>query len=429
MPDRGDAPDLSALIRTHEDVFLDAQGCPICAYFSEGEAMFFGWFDAETATSPPMQIRLRRSAGFCPTHTRRTLHRPRLSPLPSIVGGAIALLSSDAPPRTECPGCETARQTYDHARGLLHKAVENRGLADRYDERHTGACLPHLLDTVTGADSDTARRLTRRLRDDLAADPSFALVAGRDADAHVRAALRAQVPGPCTTAARTMADTERAAWEIPACPACLAGGLAERRYLAWRAEHEKAERSELEHDPYVVCPAHLHDLVAADAVAGERAAGRVRDHWLAQLDRAIAAWSRSRRGTRPLRRRSGSPPGPQLARAVCPACLARDGAEDRHMDLVLRLLAQRAYARAYEASHGLCLRHAMTAPDTPAGTLVRAELRGRLEAVAWEIAEAMRKQGWDARHEPPGPERTAPLRLAALIDGRTFLGGPATALP
>jgi hypothetical protein len=429
MPEHEGTPDLSALIRTHEDVFLDAPRCPICSYCTEGEDVFFGWFEAETATSPPMQMRLRQSAGFCPAHTRRTLRRPRLSPLPSVVGGALAQLSCDAPVRTECPACATATQTFEHARGLLHKAMESRALSARYDRRDAGACLPHLLDTVTGGGSDVGRRLTRRLRDDLASSPPFALLAGRDADAGGRGVLRAGLPELHAAGARTMGDTERAAWQIPACPACLAGGLAEQRYLSWRAEHERAGTGELEHDPYVLCAAHLHDLAAADAVAGERAAAQVRDHWLAQLDRALAAGSRSPGVTHRLRRRSAGPPAPRPARTACPACLARDGAEQRHADLVLRLLAQPAYAREYESTHGLCLRHVSAAPDTAAARLARTALRARLEAVAWEIDEVLRKQGWDARHERPGPERTAPLRLAALIDGRTFLGGPATTIP
>ena len=122
-------------------------------------------------------------------------------------------------------------------------------------------------------------------------------------------------------------------------------------------------------------------------------------------------------------------PKPRFAVPFCPACRAKDGAEQRHLDLLLRLLAQRPYAEAYEAAHGVCVRHAMLAGDGSAAKLVRDALRARLGAVDWEIAEAARKKGWDARHERPGPEQTARLRLAALLDGATFLGGPARTLP
>jgi hypothetical protein len=60
---------------------------------------------------------------------------------------------------------------------------------------------------------------------------------------------------------------------------------------------------------------------------------------------------------------------------------------------------------------------------------VRRSLRARLDILDWEIAEAARKKGWDARHERPGPEQTARLRLAGFLDGATLLGGLARQQP
>jgi hypothetical protein len=60
--------------------------------------------------------------------------------------------------------------------------------------------------------------------------------------------------------------------------------------------------------------------------------------------------------------------------------------------------------------------------------LVRRVARGRLDVVIAELDEASRKTAWHTRHERPGPERTAWLRAAALLDGQVFLGGrPRTA--
>lgn len=89
------------------------------------------------------------------------------------------------------------------------------------------------------------------------------------------------------------------------------------------------------------------------------------------------------------------------------------------------MLTRPVYARAYENVHGLCLRHTLAADSGRAASFLRGQLRVRLSELDWEIAEAARKQRWDARHERAGPERSAYRRLAALIDGRTFLGGPA----
>jgi hypothetical protein len=70
----------------------------------------------------------------------------------------------------------------------------------------------------------------------------------------------------------------------------------------------------------------------------------------------------------------------------------------------------------------------LQATGAAAVPVLRRELRGHLRELEWEIAEASRKQRWDARHERPGPEQTAYPRLAALLNGRTFMGGPASVL-
>jgi hypothetical protein len=46
----------------------------------------------------------------------------------------------------------------------------------------------------------------------------------------------------------------------------------------------------------------------------------------------------------------------------------------------------------------------------------------------WELAEADRKQAWALRYQAIGPETSAWLRAAAMVDGGVFLGGPASRL-
>ena len=180
-------------------------------------------------------------------------------------------------------------------------------------------------------------------------------------------------------------------WQFDACPACHAGGRAERRYLDWRRHEERADAIDLQQEPGLLCAAHLHDLGTADAEAGERAARRARERWLHEVSAALKHWPTAANGRR-LLRRDRSVPKPRFAVPFCPACRAKDGAEQRHLDLLLRLLAQRPYAEAYEAAHGVCVRHAMLAGDGSAAKLVRDALRARLGAVDWEIAEAAKER-------------------------------------
>jgi hypothetical protein len=415
--------DEASAIRAAEDVFLDPAQCPACVHCAKLGEQFFRWFDGQTSAEPAMWLRLRDSVGFCPEHERRALRHPTLPPLPFVVRGAMARLDPQSPPRGECPACERARQAREGADELLARAVADAGLRARYAARLHGACLPHVAATIASGDSGLARVLAAQLRGELASDGTFETVAGRDDDAPTRVALRAALLVAVREIASSSAESECATWSVDACPACSAGGHAEKRYLEWRRHEERADASDLRTDPGVLCAAHLHDLAADDPEAGERAAARVRRAWVERLDRALERWPEPQG-----RRRGEASAAVRVKPGVCPACRAREIAEERHLDLTLRLLGRRAYARRYEASHGLCLRHVELAGETVLAPFLRDLLRAQLDALDWEIAEAHRKHAWDARHERPGPERTAPLRLAALIDGRTFLGGPAAAI-
>lgn len=420
---------LAGLVRSHEEAFLDPPGCPVCEYCVEAEEQFFRWFEIESFADPQMHVRLRRSVGFCPRHERRALRVRQLAPISAIVRGALEQLGSAPPERGECPACASVRQAREQSEGMLHTVLGSRELSARYAERDIGACVPHVAPTIAKGDSGMARALAERLRRDLTIRGAFEFVAGRDRDAPARAAARSALPRALLADAPTSAESERATWQLEACPVCHAGGRAERRYLDWRRHEERADAFELHQDPGLLCAEHVHDLAAVDAEAGERAATRVRARWLHEVSGLLKRWPPAASQARTLLRRRRHVPRARFAIPFCPACRARDDAEERHLDLLLRLLAQRPHAEAYEATHGVCVRHAMLAGDSAAAARVRRALGARLAVVDWEIAEAARKKGWDARHERPGPEQTARLRLAALLDGATFLGGPARQLP
>jgi hypothetical protein len=68
----------------------------------------------------------------------------------------------------------------------------------------------------------------------------------------------------------------------------------------------------------------------------------------------------------------------------------------------------------------LCLRHVIALRDRDsraAGPFVRSAA-DRTRALLAELEEASRKRSWQHRREPRGPEMTAWLRAASLVDGR-----------
>jgi hypothetical protein len=417
------------LVRAQEDVFLDPGGCPICEYCSEAEDQFFRWFEIESFADPVMHAHLRRSVGLCARHERRALRIDQLAPMPSIVRGALDQLDAAPPERGECPACHSVRQAREHAETMLATVLASPALRARYVGREVGVCLPHLRATIASGPLEPARVLAEKLRGDLSEIDALEVVAGRDSDAPARAQLRTAVSAAPPAEAATSADVERAAWQQASCPICSTASRAERRYLEWRRHEERSDAIDLHQEPGVLCASHLHDLGALDAQAGARAASRARQRWLHELNATLRHWPSPPPRTRQLLPRPPAPPPRRFEVPFCPACEARLGAERRHLDLLLRLLAQRPNADAYERAHGACVRHASGTGDGPSATLVRHVLRARLREIGWEIAEAARKKGWDARHERPGPERTARVRLSGLLDGMTFLGTPARELP
>ena len=102
-------------------------------------------------------------------------------------------------------------------------------------------------------------------------------------------------------------------------------------------------------------------------------------------------------------------------------------AEEREASLLLAALHDELTARAYAASHGLCLRHVLALGGEAGAALPRQVLRGRLKVLEWELQEAGRKGNWSVRYERMGDERTAWRRVPGYLDGRVFLGGPSPA--
>jgi len=236
-----------------------------------------------------------------------------------------------------------------------------------------------------------------------------------DADAPARRALRDLLPDGAGDQTSTIEGLRRRV-VIPACPICLAAGQMERRFLAWLCVERERRPQVLSEESHLLCAPHLHDLAETDAEAARWLLRWTAAAWLGDLSRVRRRW----RGTRAAREALS----PRLRSRPCSACAAVEIAEDGSARLLFVALADPPTARAYEDSHGVCLRHLLRLPEGKTTDLVRSIARARLDLLAWELEEASRKSSWHARHEPKAAEATAWLRAASLLDGRVFLGGP-----
>jgi hypothetical protein len=78
------------------------------------------------------------------------------------------------------------------------------------------------------------------------------------------------------------------------------------------------------------------------------------------------------------------------------------------------IAADPAYEARLSRAHGVCLRHGLTTDLPPAW---RRLLYARVGLLSFELDEAERKAGWDARWEVRGSEMAAWRRAPTLLDG------------
>jgi hypothetical protein len=367
-----------------------------------------------------------------------------------------------------CRGCETVDWATQFAIAAVVDPLPERSVADVYAEGG-GMCLPHALATISSARANGLGHLTRvllrRLGPGQGSAALFQVLVGRDPDAEARRRLRESLPPEAHGGSRAPPTLERVrgVLEIESCPACLAGGQMERRYLGW-LRRERARTSQVSEDELLgLCPQHFRDLVDLDPGTAmwladlERAnlvgllarfEGWLRDlppaSLLARLGTLTTAWRESvavgrSKGRRDLlgaatgavasafrsrRRALDDARLPLFHRHFCSACHAVAVAERREMQLLLSALEDGPTARCYEQAHGLCLRHVFELPAGEQRELPRKVLAARLAVLDWELEEAERKRSWTVRYEAQRAEATAWSRTPALLDGRVYLGGP-----
>jgi hypothetical protein len=424
----------SPALRSEFERLLSEDGCPACSYLAETERSFFAWFVNENHSSASVQAELRASMGMCAVHARRIIEDPGPGPVVTLVAreglaGAISHVQEGTRP-ARCPACRAASRGLDGAGHLVIAALERERDASRYAQ-HRGLCLEHVLalSAIAGPTPMTtvAERLCEGLRNP---DPLVALelLASVDPDASRRGVWRERLSEPSvetSTIARLCAHLE-----VAACPACLAAGLGEARYIDWLLERSRADDPSLRTDPGELCSAHLRDAALQDPAGARYAIDRKRTATMGALRRLLDRLARLPRPTGRRRQTDGETMTEHLRATVfavhqCPACLARETAEHRQLELLNAALALPPVRDCYESNHGLCVHHALRLPAGASGQVARRVIGARIGVLAWEVGEIRRKYVWASRHEPTGPEQDGWLRGFVQIDGAVLGGGPA----
>jgi hypothetical protein len=416
---------------------LRADECPACQFLDNAERSFFSWFVNENHASASVQARLRASMGMCPAHSRRLIQDPGAgSVLTTVVRAALAGARSclrDELRAGPCPACASLSRSAGDVARLLAVSLQHEVNLRGYSE-HRGICLDHLFALADIAPPELmtviAHRLLRSLRQ-LDAAAMLTLLACTDRDGPRRARWRTALPdtGRFDSTIAKLCEELR----VDACPICLAGGVAERRYLEWHTQASSTGDTSLRMSPGELCSAHLHDLALCDDAAARDAIDRNRVATMRALELLLAEMPAT---PRPTKRRHGtdravSREAQRILRPLhqCPACRARSTAELRQAELLDAAIALPAIRGTYESSHGLCVRHAMRLSAGTAAQIAHRVVDARLAVLQWELDEIRRKYAWECRHEPAGPEQDAWLRGLAQIDGRILVGSPVVTRP
>lgn len=438
-----------------EDLLTSA-GCPVCRYVAEAEDRFLAWFALAAHAEAGTITRLCESLGLCPRHTRGLLGQPGADGRLTVVYrhlllAARAFLTAGRSPRASCPACARCAAAAGRALDTLLTGLREERIRGRYRDLG-GLCVPHVRAAAALGGRRRAAWLAQTALSRLTArPPGLDMLAGdADADAAVRARLRARLPADESDASRlgqmlAQREPPRSQLSIAGvCAVCLAAARAERGCLAQvidRAGH----RTQSGQWGWL-CAGHLHDAWADINDARPDASGAepdVRDGWAAmsgvsrRAQTAASLLATQREGPmvwlgaiasppgawaaiNPLspRRRAPGPPG-------CAVCQASGRAALLAAEALRQMLRGTPAAGASPAA-ALCLRHVFSLRelDVRAGDIAARVAAGCADLLVAELEEAFRKRTWAHRHEARGDEMAAWRRAAVFADGRVYGGGP-----
>jgi len=119
---------------------------------------------------------------------------------------------------------------------------------------------------------------------------------------------------------------------------------------------------------------------------------------------------------------------------TCPACESLWSSDQIHLHTIVQMLDDKNFGEEFKASKGLCLLHTIAAiqmisqsklknPVNATQILIEVSMN-RFRLVEHYLSEFIRKQSWDYRNEPPGPEVNANVMVLNIVAGVNGLYHP-----
>lgn len=442
---------------------LAALRCLGCRATHEATRRYFFWYLAEQYGEPNSLQQLATRGGFCLLHTRLFLaHAPHSTVAcvyQYLIADALRSTTAWVGPRSRqlvCPVCAAVQQHVHYWISVINATDEGARLRKSWQESgglcwaHYREMAPHLalapLELCTEVQRANQANQHAPLTGDgfLPADRWTEHVALGSWDEGTRWSW-----SPSLTHLQALLTTD-------ICPCCYQMGRAVKIYFAWIIQEMQApERQNDGSRVYDWCWRHaLSFLAQSDADSAKRWTAR------AEIDGQVplgmfaeslgyrprvgwgARWGDAWRQppehpglfahladtTRRARVSWAQIVQHNWDRAFpsrpCPVCVYQDTVARRWGELLGIALGDPETRRQYAEHAGLCVPHMRCvlpwcrAPDQ---AFLLDHQKTRLAVLHWELQEILRKQDWNRRYDPQGPEQGAGVRAAHQFSGASHL--------
>ncbi len=376
-------------------------------------------------------------------------------------------------PKASCPACAARDRNRDHLLHSLQNTLEEPEIREKLRQR-SFICLPHLLEISPHLGWEELRFLTEAMIRTLANAETIEVSEEINL---LRSTLWGFEPGKGKTATGKIKprsgpfETEsswspiveglRRTLSEPGCPVCNEQRRALDIYFGWLSEEMLEQPTHRWKQAFRLCPEHGREFAfREEGAVVSKLARAIRGYWNGELEKLSSSLSRkppewlvlrlakvphhaynsyraeTERGAGALlgelleafgkALRSPAKILPELRASVqrpypCPACRYLETIANKRSDLISRAVIDPGMLQVYQNSSGLCFYHLpqalnfCTDPMAKEG-LLRAQ-RVRLEILQWELREYQRKQSWDVRYEPKGPEKDSWRRAVKQYSG------------
>ena len=433
---------------------LEKEGCALCRLSLDAVARYLDSLAYESVNDPGLRDHLRSSRGFCPHHAWQFLgvssgpfsvamiYADALTEVKRVlelggrqlrttgntgIGGLE--LATSLTPQLPCPACGVLVESQDRYLGTLVEHMPEPDFAATYRSSQ-GLCLPHLEWAMSETrDPGIQQTLVETALHTLVSDPppgggaflpSAEFLSGADGSLMECSRRPTSRPRASQPEGQAFPERQRRMLDVEGCPLCQ-------------------EARDSDGDPASLLPlansgslCNLHLRRVMNSGRSEDVSRLIERERLALVRRLLDDTDHSAKRQGSLRTLFQSvyrrlSPAPKPFDEVCCEADAREmQMQSGHAGGLAEAMINLDFRGAFLKSSGLCFTHLLLAlpQASPKNASMLAELEAwKLQALAAELKEYIRKHDYRFTHEPWGDEASSPWRAVRKMAGAEGVWG------